>query len=113
MKHICEAITSSRFSYCGVHGVTAKYEHLGKWYCKTHHPPTFKAKEAERDRQWKADWDREKAARANAAAIRKAEQRVLAIACGMQIENERGGYSLNVLFDAVTDLRVLGWELKS
>ena len=25
-------------------GVTAKHEHEGSWYCKTHHPPTVKAK---------------------------------------------------------------------
>jgi hypothetical protein len=37
----------------------AKYEHLGKWYCKTHHPPTVWAKREARS----AEWNREFAAR--------------------------------------------------
>jgi len=38
---------------------TAKYEHLGKWYCKTHHPPTVWAKREARS----AEWNKEFAAR--------------------------------------------------
>lgn len=38
-------------------GKTAAYEHDGRWYCKTHHPPTIeakaKAKQEERDRKWR------------------------------------------------------------
>ena len=30
----------------------AKYEHLGKWYCKTHHPPTVWAKREARSAEW-------------------------------------------------------------
>jgi hypothetical protein len=37
----------------------AKYEHLGKWYCKTHHPPTVWAKREARS----AEWNKEFAAR--------------------------------------------------
>jgi hypothetical protein len=37
----------------------AKYEHLGKWYCKTHHTPTVWAKREARS----AEWNREFAAR--------------------------------------------------
>jgi hypothetical protein len=33
-------------------GRTAKYEHLGKWYCKTHHPPTVWAKREARSVEW-------------------------------------------------------------
>jgi hypothetical protein len=40
-------------------GRTAQYEHLGKWYCKTHHPPTVWAKREARS----AEWDKEFAAR--------------------------------------------------
>jgi len=38
---------------------TAKYEHLGKWYCKTHHPPTVWEKREARN----AEWNKEFAAR--------------------------------------------------
>ncbi len=37
----------------------AKYEHLGKWYCKTHHPPTVWEKREARN----AEWNKEFAAR--------------------------------------------------
>jgi hypothetical protein len=40
-------------------GRTAQYEHLGKWYCKTHHPPTVWAKREARS----AEWNKEFAAR--------------------------------------------------
>ncbi len=58
------------------------------------------------------------AALANTKAIRKAEQRVLAIADAMHSEQEGGSevlvsHSLDVLFDAVTDLKSLGWEPES
>ena len=100
------------------HGVAAMYEHQGRWYCKAHHPPTVKAKADERRSKWKAGLDAKDAARAEAAAIREAEQRVLAIAAAMQSENERGcdvleSLSLNVLYDAVRDLKALGWEPES
>ena len=37
-------------------------EHEGKLYCKTHHPPTVKAKDEERSARWRAEWAAEKAA---------------------------------------------------
>ena len=35
-------------------GVTAKHEHEGSWYCKTHHPPTVKAKGDARSAKFRA-----------------------------------------------------------
>jgi hypothetical protein len=35
---------------------TAKYEHLGKWYCKTHHPPTVWAKREARSAEWNKEF---------------------------------------------------------
>ena len=36
-------------------GKNATLEHEGKWYCKTHHPPTVAAKDAARDAKWRAE----------------------------------------------------------
>jgi len=51
---------------------TAKYEHEGQWYCKTHHPPTvaakFQARQAERERE-----RNEQAAAQKQAAAERAE----------------------------------------
>jgi hypothetical protein len=33
-------------------GKKAKHEHNGKWYCKTHHPPTVEAKKEARNERW-------------------------------------------------------------
>ena len=41
-------------------GVTAKYEHEGSWYCKTHHPPTVKANDAARSAKFRAKLDAER-----------------------------------------------------
>jgi hypothetical protein len=35
----------------------AKYEHLGKWYCKTHHPPTVWAKREARSAEWNKEFE--------------------------------------------------------
>ena len=57
-QHKCVGHTYNgyRFLMCGV---GAKHEHNGKWYCKTHHPPTVEQKRAEKQ----AKYDREYAAR--------------------------------------------------
>jgi hypothetical protein len=34
----------------------AKYEHLGKWYCKTHHPPTLLEKREARNAEWNKEF---------------------------------------------------------
>ena len=41
---------------------SAKHEHEGAWYCKTHHPPTVEAKRAARTNAWKKDYDERMAA---------------------------------------------------
>jgi hypothetical protein len=55
-------------------GKNAAYEHEGKWFCKTHHPPTIKAKSAARTADLQAKWAaQDKASKAKSAA--KAEQK--------------------------------------
>ena len=41
-------------------GVAAKHEHEGSWYCKTHHPPAVKAKDAARSVKFRAKLDAER-----------------------------------------------------
>jgi hypothetical protein len=60
-------------------GRTAKYEHNGKPYCKTHHPPAAKAKRDAKNAAWdaklaqkQADYD---AAAAEKNALRKNAER--------------------------------------
>ena len=36
-------------------GKNAKHEHEGKWYCKTHHPPSVNAKDEARRAIWAAE----------------------------------------------------------
>lgn len=38
------------------HGITAKYEHDGKWYCGTHYPPNVAKREAEARARYDAKW---------------------------------------------------------
>lgn len=102
------------FSQCSFRG---SVEHEGKWYCKTHHPPRVKEKADERYRQGQEESSRKYAARVKADAIRKAEQRVLAIADVLQGENKAGhdvlvSAGLDVLSSAVADLKEFGWESK-
>ena len=57
-------------------GVTAKHEHEGSWYCKTHHPPTVKAKDAARSAKFSAKSDAERdAAQAKKLAADEQKQR--------------------------------------
>jgi hypothetical protein len=74
-KHKCCEMVWAQGSYRGYPcGKGANYEHEGKHYCKTHHPPTITAKrDAERDRQnrlWDIRREREQSAR-DAAAEQK------------------------------------------
>ena len=52
--------------YIGSHtcNKTARYEHNGKWYCKTHHPPTVEEKRRAHAAKWEAKFDAERAQRA-------------------------------------------------
>lgn len=65
-KHTCCGKVWSGFRHDDC-GRGAKYEHEGKWYCKTHHPPTVQAKSDARNVKWEAEWkarsEREQAAR--------------------------------------------------
>ena len=36
------------------HGVNAKYEHEGKWYCGTHHPPKVQKRQEKSHMAWEA-----------------------------------------------------------
>ena len=68
--HKCEA--GVRSGYWSVAcGKNAAYEHEGRWYCKTHHPPNVKAKQDARDAKWEADWKarREAANEADSAKL--------------------------------------------
>ena len=57
-------------------GVTAKHEYEGSWYCKTHHPPTVKAKDAARSARYRAKLDAERdAAQAKKLAADEQKQR--------------------------------------
>ena len=57
-------------------GVTAKHEHEGSWYCKTHHPPTIKAKDAARSAKFRATLGAERdAAQAKKLAADEQKQR--------------------------------------
>ena len=58
-KHTCEGHVFSgyRSRPCGK---SAAHEHEGHWYCKTHHPPTVKAKDAARSAKFRAKLDAER-----------------------------------------------------
>ena len=73
-------------------------------------------------KEFKIGWDKayadDRAARAKAAAIREAEQRVLAVAGEMEALKEDGCeliavHSIGNLWSAVRHLRALGWKPKS
>lgn len=40
---------------------TGSLEHDGKFWCKTHHPPTVKEKRDAKHAKWKEGWDAEQA----------------------------------------------------
>lgn len=56
-------------------GKKAGHEHEGRWFCKTHHPPTIKEKRAVHAAKWDAEWDaktaREKKAREDKAEMER------------------------------------------
>lgn len=55
-------------------GKKAKYEHEGKWYCKTHHPPTVQAKNDARNERWRKEWA-EQRERSKQQEAQRAEQK--------------------------------------
>ena len=67
-KHTCEGHVFSNY-WSRPCGKSAAHEHEGRWYCKTHHPPTVAAKSAARSELLQAKWDAEReAARAKRLA---------------------------------------------
>lgn len=54
-------------------GNGARYEDAGKWYCKTHHPPTIKEKIRARSQKWEQEL-REKQAKWAAEARERQER---------------------------------------
>ena len=73
-EHKCLASVGDGFMR-GRCGRGAAYEHNGKFFCKTHHPPTLAAKAAERSAKWRAEWDAKRAADAKVAAERAEQKR--------------------------------------
>lgn len=60
-------------------GKTARYEHKGQWYCKTHHPPTVQEKLDARNKKWREDWEaKEQAMRKYDEARAEMERRAAA-----------------------------------
>jgi hypothetical protein len=74
--HKCPAKVCSTGSFWShACGVTARHEHNGVMYCKTHHPPTAQAKDAARRAAWQADFDARQAIRAAEYAASKERDR--------------------------------------
>ena len=74
-KHKCNG-TILRNSWPCRCCVTATHEHEGSWYCKTHHPPAVKAKDAARSAKLRAKLDAERdAAQAKKLAADEQKQR--------------------------------------
>jgi len=75
VKHTCCAPIYSSGSYRSYRcDKGAKYEHEGDWYCKTHHPPTVKAKRDANYATW-VNQRNEQRAKARAAEDAAAEQK--------------------------------------
>ena len=74
-KHTCEGHVFSNY-WSRPCGKSAAHEHEGRWYCKTHHPPTVAAKSAARSEFLQAKWDAEReAARAKRLAADEQKRR--------------------------------------
>lgn len=92
VKHACCEMVWARGAYRGYPcGKGAQYEHNGRWYCKTHHPPAVQAKRDARNQKWEADYTARKAeedAARDAAAEQKrradAYDRLIAINAELQ-----------------------------
>jgi hypothetical protein len=93
MSHICVGRVWSpgafRSHQCGK---TAAYEHEGQWYCKTHHPPTRRAKRERAMKEWS-----EKVADSKQAEVERAEMERRAALFPVLLEAlERiGGYKVS------------------
>jgi uncharacterized Zn finger protein (UPF0148 family) len=54
---------------------TGAYEHDGKHYCKTHHPPSVKERDKKRLDEWNAKWEEERKTNEQRYAANKEQQR--------------------------------------
>jgi hypothetical protein len=79
-KHRCQKMIYGGSFHGRSCAKTAKHEHEGKWYCRTHHPPAVKARQVARDRGWHEKWARQDAERDRQKRIREAEDRLVAVA---------------------------------
>ena len=73
-EHTCEKVIWSGF-YKRRCSKKAKHEHEGHWYCKTHHPPTVRAKTDARTEKWKKEWAAKREQDALEEAQRAEQQR--------------------------------------
>lgn len=73
-KHTCSgSVWDNHWSYpCGK---SANYEHDGKFYCKTHHPPTVKAKREAQNVKWEAESREQRERRASAQSVQSELER--------------------------------------
>ena len=95
-EHKCEGKVFSHMRYLPC-GKTARYEHEGKWYCKTHHPPTVQEKRDARNKKWEEDWESQKQAMRKADEARAEMQRRAADYDGLVIQRD-------ALLEALQDL---------
>jgi len=58
----CAGQIWTNFNYASC-GKSAAYECEGKYYCKTHHPPTVFAKNKAKTEKWEQEWNQKDAAR--------------------------------------------------
>ena len=59
--HRCAGTVWKDFHHCRCQ-VNASLEHDGEWWCKTHHPPTVKAKLEAKSAKWQEQWAAERKA---------------------------------------------------
>ena len=70
-EHTCQGQVFGHYRMVSC-GKKAGHEHEGRWFCKTHHPPTIEEKRAAKTAKWNAEWDA-KMAREKKAKEDKAE----------------------------------------
>lgn len=56
-KYTCQGRVSKGDYFTSACGRSAAYEHDGKHFCKTHHPPTVKAKNEAKHAEWVAKFE--------------------------------------------------------
>lgn len=78
----------------GLVGITcrhkAAYEYEGRWYCKTHHPPTMQAKRDARDAEWKAQFDARRRERERVSKLDALKDRALKLCVDVAVTGATG-----------------------